>query len=478
MRLFWKLFCATVAITALACSLGGYVLIDGQFRAALNREVTAVFEENDLLRYTLGRRAAESPALDGPALAALAGNITITTGRGTVAFRLSTPEGAVLGGAGRLPVDPGLSAPLPAGERGWELAEVRGRQVLHAASPLALPGGTLYLENARDVTDLFHAREEQYRSFTWLMAGIIAAVGLVSFAVTGLALRPLGRLSAATGRLAAGELSVRVPVSSRDELGRLSADFNAMAGQLEAQVEALRDAARRQEDFLHSFAHETKTPLTSIIGYADLLRSRPATAEEVRESAAYIFSEGRRLEAMSRKLMDLIVLDKQDFPLREVPMDAFLRRAAGALGPALAERNIRLVVRAAPGRVPLDPDLMETVVLNLLDNARKAMDGGGAIFLEGLAEGGGYCIRVTDTGKGIPPEDLGRLTEPFYMVDKSRARAQGGAGLGLAVCRRIVELHGGRMAFQSVEGTGTRVSVHLKGGGRPCGGGEHGSGPS
>ena len=226
----------------------------------------------------------------------------------------------------------------------------------------------------------------------------------------------------------------------------------------------MKDAARRQEDFIGSFAHEIKTPLTSIIGYADLLRSRPATPEQVLDSAGYIFSEGRRLEALSLKLMDLIVLEKQSFPLHLVPMDAFLQRVGGALRPALETSGIRLTIRADAAKIPLEADLMETVCLNLLDNARKAIDGSGTMILEGVAEETGYCIRVTDSGKGIPAAELTRITEAFYMVDKSRARAQGGAGLGLTVCQRIIKLHGGTMEFRSIEGKGTQVCVHLKGG--------------
>ncbi len=466
MKLFWKVFCSMVIVTAMACSLGGYVLIDRQFRSSLEREVAALYEENDMLRYTLARELELSPAAGREDLAALFSRVEVTTGRGTVAFRISGGAGESLLSKGLLPLDAApLTQRLGEGQRGWMLVPLAdGRTFLHAASPLALGGGTLYLENGREVSDLFAARQEQYQTFSHLMAGLIALVGVLSLAVTSVMLRPLGRLSAATRRMAAGELDQRVPVRSGDELGRLSADFNAMAAQLEAQVQALRDAARRQEDFTESFAHEIKTPLTSIIGYADLLRSRPADPEQVRENAGYIFREGRRMEALSRKLMDLIVLEKQDFALRPVPMDAFLRRVGGALRPTLEAGGIRLTVRAAPGKIPLEPDLMETVCLNLLDNARKAMDGGGVIVLEGLTEGTGYCIRVTDSGKGIPAPELSRITEAFYMVDKSRARAQGGAGLGLAVCSRIVALHGGELEFQSIVGRGTRVCVHLRGG--------------
>lgn len=462
MRLFWKLFCAMVMIAALTCSVGGYVLIDGQFRDSLDREVAALYEENDLLRYTLARELADQRISDREELGRLVGEIRISTVRGAVSFRISNEAGGtvVTSGTVSMAATP-LTGHLPDGQRGWELAEGR---YLHAASPLLFGEETLYLENCREVTELFASREAQYHSFFFLMLGLTAAVGLLSFAVAGVMLHPLAQLSAATKKMAAGDLKQRVRVESGDELGKLSADFNAMAEQLENQVQELKDAAQRQEDFIASFAHEIKTPLTSIIGYADLLRSREMTAEQTRQSAGYIFTEGRRLEALSHKLMDLIVLEKQDFPLRTVRMAPYLQRIGGALEPALAKKSIRLRIRAEEGNLPLEPDLMETVLLNLLDNARKAIEQGGVILLEGFCEGSGYCIRVTDNGKGIPAEELSRITEAFYMVDKSRARAQGGAGLGLAVCQRIVALHGGSMEFRSSQGKGTSVLVHLKGG--------------
>ena len=467
MKLFWKLFCSMVIITALSCSLGGYVLIDQQFRTSLDREVSALYEENDLLRYALVRELEVYPAaVDREVLGDLFSKISITTGRGSVTFRVSDETGAAVAASGTLPISAAsLTSQLAEGQRGWELKNTRENRVyLHAASPLSLDAGTFYLENCREITELLTNRQSQYRSFFTLLLVLTAVVGVLSLAVTSVMLRPLSRLSTATRRIAEGKLDQRVPVTSDDELGHLSADFNAMAAQLESQVQELKDAARRQEDFIGSFAHEIKTPLTSIIGYADLLRSRPATPEQVLDSAGYIFSEGRRLEALSLKLMDLIVLEKQSFPLHLVPMDAFLQRVGGALRPALETSGIRLTIRADAAKIPLEADLMETVCLNLLDNARKAIDGSGTMILEGVAEETGYCIRVTDSGKGIPAAELTRITEAFYMVDKSRARAQGGAGLGLTVCQRIIKLHGGTMEFRSIEGKGTQVCVHLKGG--------------
>ena len=478
MKLFWKLFCSMVLITALACSAGGYALINTQFHASLDREVAALYEENDLLRFALAQELAFNPLYSREELAKAAGGITITTGRGAVSFRLSGETGKALGGSGVLPVEAAiLTAQLPAGQRGWVMEALGdGRVYLHAASPLALEDGIL----CREVSELFRARAEQYQSFFSLMLVLTGAVGALSLAVAAMLARPLARLSAAARRMAEGDLSQRVRVDGDDEIAQLSADFNVMAHRIQRQMAELRAASRRQEDFIGSFAHEIKTPLTSIIGYADLLRSRPATEEQVRESARYIFGEGRRLEALSRKLLDLIVLGRQDFPLRPVPLDAFLRRVAGAMEPPLRQAGIRLTLKSQAVTARMEPDLMETVCMNLLDNARKAMEDGGEILLEGFAlEDGSCCVQVTDQGKGIPAEELERVTEAFYMVDKSRARAQGGAGLGLALCRRIVELHGGTLEIESEPGRGTRVRVLWKGGEElPCETGKTGSSPS
>ena len=144
-------------------------------------------------------------------------------------------------------------------------------------------------------------------------------------------------------------------------------------------------------------------------------------------------------------------------------MSDFLEQAAAVLRPGLEQAGIRFETRIAPGTAEIEPDLMESVCLNLLDNARKAVEKEGLIRLDGIRTEGGYCIRVTDNGRGIPREELARITEPFYMVDKSRARTQGGSGLGLAICRRIVDLHGGQLEFESELGRGTQVLVWLKG---------------
>ena len=463
MRLFWKLFCSMVAMTALACSISGFLLIDGQFRSGLDAQAEIAVTEHTILRRMLLREMQFSRSFSHADVARLAEDSAASLSRGGISFRLSREDGQTLSGIAP-PAASALTSSLSQTQLGWEVLRAGSRFYLHAASPLEAEDGTLFLETWRDAGDLFSARQAQYNAFSYLLLGLILASALAALAVSAWITRPLGRLSEAARQMAAGELSRRVAVSSDDELGQLSRDFNLMAEQLERHVGELTDTARRQEDFLHAFAHETKTPLTSIIGYAELLLSRPAQPQLVRESAGHIFREGRRLESLSRRLLDLVVRDKGSFSPRPTEMAPFLERVGAVLRPTLEQAGICLEVRAAPGTAELEPDLMESVCLNLLDNARKAVDAEGRILLEGAPTAGGYRIQVSDNGRGISPEDLGRITEPFYMVDKSRSRAQGGAGLGLTVCQRIVALHGGTLTFESTPGKGTRVSVDLKGG--------------
>ena len=132
--------------------------------------------------------------------------------------------------------------------------------------------------------------------------------------------------------------------------------------------------------------------------------------------------------------------------------------------PSLSNEDITLDMRWEPGYILVEPDLFKTLMINLVDNARKASHKNSVIELYGKVEDGGYAIYVRDHGRGMPKEELSKITEPFYMIDKSRSRAQNGAGLGLALCQRIAELHETKLEYESEVGAGTTVRILVKGG--------------
>ncbi|MBE7017333.1 MAG: HAMP domain-containing histidine kinase [Ruminococcaceae bacterium] len=232
--------------------------------------------------------------------------------------------------------------------------------------------------------------------------------------------------------------------------------------ELEQSISNLEDVANRREEFIASFAHELKTPLTAIIGYADMLRSKEMTPKTRFTAAGYIFSEGKRLEALSLKLMDIIVAGKQGFELKQYEIGYFIRSIAAVTVPSLSADGITLDMRWEPGEIKVEPDLFKTLMINLVDNARKASKKNDTIELFGKSENGGYALYVKDHGRGMKREELSKITEPFYMIDKSRARAQNGAGLGLALCQRIAELHNTALEYDSEPGKGTTVRIFLK----------------
>ena len=316
----------------------------------------------------------------------------------------------------------------------------------------------------RDISDVYRTREIMLSAFRGVFLITLSVGGIISFGLATALTAPLRKVSRAARQMSEGDLSVRLNLKAKDEIGSLSRDFDHMALKLEENITAMENTMAAQERFMGSFAHELKTPMTSIIGYADLLRTQSLEGLDAQEAANYIFSEGKRLESLSWKLLQLHLAKHEAPELESVEPGRFVTDLVRQLRPVYQQSGIRLDCRTQPGTWDMDPELMESVLMNLMDNARKAMEQGGIIAL--MVDFPENCcrIRVADNGRGMPGEVLAHLTEAFYRVDKSRSRAQGGAGLGLSLCNEIVRYHNGELKFESQLGQGTCVSVILKGG--------------
>lgn len=339
-----------------------------------------------------------------------------------------------------------------------------GKHSLVISGALESGGATLYLDMARDISPLFEARQTQQQTYQWVFILLTGLCALLSNSMARILTQPLSSLSKASKAISMGKLSCRARVYSGDEVGLVARDFNAMAESLEVNIAALKDSMERQERFMASFAHEVKTPMTSIIGYADLLRGQTLNADEQLQSAHYIVAEGKRLENLSQKLMDILVLKRGEIVLSPIRPAALIQGLCDHLQPLYTARDIMLTCDCEEGVCRLEPDLIKSLLVNLLDNAQKAMDGQpGEILIGSEMLSDGCRITVRDSGRGIPPAALEHLTEAFYRVDKSRSREQGGVGLGLSLCQEITALHKGNIRFESRVSAGTTVFVELKG---------------
>jgi len=266
-------------------------------------------------------------------------------------------------------------------------------------------------------------------------------------------------LLAAIGRIAQGDFRTRVETQFPDSdhpFTQLVHSINDMAADL-ARMEALR------QEFISNVSHEIQSPLTSIGGFAKALQDESLSSDQRRRYLEIIGAESERLSKLSDNLMRLTALEAEQPPLDPRPyrLDAQLRRVILAAEPQWAGKAIEMELEAAPLTVVADEALMEHVFANLLHNAVKFTPKGGTIRVRAVSDAGVWTVEVEDSGVGIPPEDQERIFERFFKGDRSRDRSQGGSGLGLALARKIVALHGGDIGVSSAAGTGATFRVEL-----------------
>lgn len=458
MRFRLKITACMIWLLSLSFGIGGSLMLSSSFSSALNQEKEAAESSYDFLIKTI-QMVNDISTL--PNRSDIAEVIKQLDDDGMIGFSsvwLYTDDEMVYCSGKLAPADPG-------GENGISVETLGdGKRYYRLSGTVETESEALYLTVFKDISSVYAMRNEQYRTYM-LVFGVTIAVGAVlSYIMSRFITKPLDKLTKATKKLASGELSYRCGMKSGDELGQLSRDFDAMASKLEESMEQMQDTVRRHEEFMGSFAHELKTPMTSIIGYADLLRGQSLNDSERMEAANYIFSEGKRLESLSLKLLEIMVLKNTELDKRRTSPEQLIESVVQYLRPAYEKRGITVFTSCQPGQCLLEPDLVKSLVVNLLDNAHKALGDGGRIDISSKMLDDGCSITVKDNGAGIPPEAIAHLTEAFYRADKSRSRAQGGAGLGLSLCSEIARLHNGSIAFESSSGVGTSVTVELHGG--------------
>lgn len=357
--------------------------------------------------------------------------------------------------------------------------------------------GDYRLYHLYDITDVYIRIRSMILNYTFVALGVLVlAVLITAFAVRKV-LKPLEAVTRAAGDMADGDYSRRVTVETRDELGELAVHFNEMAEAVEQNARTMRESERRKTLMMGGLAHELKTPMTAVAGYAETLLTTKLSEEQKEEALYYIYTETNRLGRLSNKMMQLMNLSEgEGVEKTDVQVEELFHDIGETMSVKYRERGVKLVIEpvsegaedteenrdgkksrggqenregkeirdgqesregysAGSYIIRTDGDLIREVLINLLDNAVKASHEGGKVWLcwkDGI-------LSVRDEGIGIPAEDLEAVTEPFYMVDKSRSRKEGGAGLGLTLTKLILEKLGALMEIQSEPGKGTEIRI-------------------
>jgi len=288
-------------------------------------------------------------------------------------------------------------------------------------------------------------------------AGAVAAI-LLGLLLTRQVTNPIRALRKGAARIAGGDLAYRVKVKSRDEFGQLATSFNSMAASLDNS-----DQVRRR--LLADIAHELRTPLSVIEGTVDAMldgvyEPNAANLNSIKEETALL----TRLVA---DLRDLTLAESGQLKLQIEPTDLaeLVQRRVSQIEVIAREKNVTLKKDIAGGLPQLEVDggRIEQAIANLLDNALNHTTSGGTVTVAVSSTEEGILVSISDTGEGIPAEHLSHIFERFYKVDDARSRKAGGAGLGLAIAKQMVELHGGRIWVESEVGKGSKFSFTLPG---------------
>jgi signal transduction histidine kinase len=267
--------------------------------------------------------------------------------------------------------------------------------------------------------------------------------------------RPIRTLSGAAAALADGDYGARAAIRGRDELADLACRFNAMADKIRVQFDELRDEAEKKQLFIDDLAHELRTPLAAIGGYAQYLAAADITEDERLTALQYISRESARLADMSDKLLMLARLRREEAALSRVPLIPLFGDVHAAALHSAEAKKVFLSFDVADAAWRSDGTLLRMLFLNLVSNAVHACGAGGTVRVAADAAG----ATVSDDGCGMDAETLAHAVEPFYRADKSRSRRAGGAGLGLSICERVCERLGLAMRIASAPGSGTTVSI-------------------
>ena len=464
MKFSWKILLCTMLIMAAACGASGYFFVNHVFQNSLERETRQALDESSILSFAFETAALNIPSkydvLPDGTVEQIGVYLENSGQHGSRLLRISDASGKVLYASEGFTGDTSLWEEHGENTRVYRVLRLGGSYYIQTQTRINISDRLLRLETMKDVTEVYTERTEGFQMYRRVTVIVLLCSGAVMTLIACWLTRPIRLLTQATGKMAEGEYSYRAEQISHDEMGQLTADFNHMAETLEQNIKNLENEVRAREDFIAAFSHELKTPLTAIIGYADMLRSRKLDEEKHFMCANYIYTEGKRLETMALRLLDIIVARREEIERKKTNAAGIFTYLQEIYGEKECpeDNRVKVTIRWEKGEIYGDENLLKTVLTNLTDNAVKASEAGQTVEITGKRLENGYYFQVRDEGIGIPAEECHKITEAFYMVDKSRSRAHNGAGLGLALCTAILELHHSRLKIESTLGEGSCMS--------------------
>ena len=347
----------------------------------------------------------------------------------------------------------------------YEVYEKDGKHYLMMASILDFyEEHRIKIVNRYDISKTFAERDRQIKDFIQLDIMVMVLSFVLILILTHFLTKNIKKLSLSSNRIAEGEYGIRTNISSSDEIGGLSRNFDIMAESIENHIHQLEADIEAREQFVSDFSHELKTPMTSMMGYSQLLLGNSLDESKKEKAANYIYSECNRLRNLSNTLLKMQGILEENIEKRWVYTEWIAQQVESICSEEMKKSRLETDVERA--LINTDAELVITLLKNLISNGDKACRSQNTdiVSVTGRMDGEteSYVFAVSDTGCGMEREEISKILQPFYMIDKSRSRSQGGSGIGLAICSKICQFLNIDMKIESEIGEGTTVTLVFK----------------
>ena len=346
-------------------------------------------------------------------------------------------------------------------ERSFIIKNIEDDHYLFTNSNFKIYENILKILLIKNINSIYEERLQNYELFLILDFFITLFLAIGMYLISKRITYPIEILSKASKEITEGNYSKRVLIKNKkDEIGLLAKNFNIMIESTETNIKKLKNLSNDKQRFIDNLTHEIKTPLTSIIGYSDLLIKGNLKEEVKFKALRYINSEALRLEKLSLTLLKLTLMREEEFHFNKFSIKSCINTVSKTLSYKIESKDIKLNILVEDTMILGEKELIIVLLTNILDNAIKASYPSGEISITGNSDDfQKYILTIKDFGVGIPEEDLEKITEPFYMVDKVRDRSNSGVGLGLAICKQICDIHDLELSINSKINKGTEIII-------------------
>jgi len=316
----------------------------------------------------------------------------------------------------------------------------------------------LTLVYVKDISPIDTFSTNISRLFIILTAIMCVVIGLSIFFLLKRLTKPINKLNETTKMIAMGAYNERVLINRKDELGELGEIFNLMADSVEVNIQKLEKASEDKQFFIDNLAHEIRTPITTILGYSEYLKNALNSEEERILATDHLHVAAKRIQNLSVRLLDFAYMNDEINELHSIDIQRLFEILSNLMDLPLKNQEIKLETEARINELIGDETLILSLLTNLVENAARASKANATINVKAYFDE--YpIIEVIDEGYGIPADEIAKITEPFYRIDKSRSRAFGGVGLGLSLCKLIAKQHHAKLEIKSTLGVGTSVRI-------------------